>query len=68
MTFLRSILVLAAVCFCIAFAYFFGYGLATHDFMPMAYGAVILAVGAALLWLLGRRDREQDPHWQRYWH
>jgi hypothetical protein len=35
---------------------------------PWHTARVILAVGAALLWLLGRRDREQDPDWQRYWH
>jgi hypothetical protein len=67
MTFLRSIAVLAAVCFCIAFAYFFGYSLATHSIMPMVYGAGILAVGAAVLWFLGRRDRDRDPDWHRHW-
>jgi hypothetical protein len=58
MTFLRSIAVLAAICACIAFAYFFGYGLAQHDVMPMVYGAGLLLAGAATLALLGRRDRD----------
>jgi hypothetical protein len=68
MTFLRSIAVLAAVCACIGFAYFFGYGLANHDFMPIVYGAILLVAGAGVLWFLGRRDRErggrQDTAWR----
>jgi uncharacterized membrane protein HdeD (DUF308 family) len=57
----RSFVVLAAVCLCIAFAYFFGYGLATHSVMPMLYGAGLLLAGAAIIVLLARRDRERDP-------
>jgi hypothetical protein len=57
MTFLRSIAVLTAVCLCVAFAYFFGYGLANHDVRPMLYGAVLLVVGAAMLVFMARADR-----------
>jgi hypothetical protein len=59
MTFLRSLAVLTAVCFCIAFVFFVGYGLATHDFMPVVYGGGLLMVGAAVLWFMGRRDRRR---------
>jgi ABC-type uncharacterized transport system permease subunit len=59
MTFLRSLAVLTAVCLCIAFAFFFGYGLATHNVMPIVYGAGLLLLGASALWFLGRRDRER---------
>jgi hypothetical protein len=55
MTFLRSILVLTAVCLCIAFAYFFGHALAVHSVRPILYGAVLLLIGAGMLFLLGRR-------------
>lgn len=54
MTFLRSIGLLAAVCLCIAFAYFFGHGLAMHTVRPMIYGAGLLVLGAAILLFLGR--------------
>jgi hypothetical protein len=57
MTFLRSIVVLTAVCLCIAFAYFFGYGLATHSVRPMLYGAALLLAGAAALWFMARRTQ-----------
>jgi ABC-type uncharacterized transport system permease subunit len=64
MTVLRSLLVLTAVCLCVAFAYFFGHALAVHSTRPMIYGAALLLAGAALIVLLGRRDREKhgDPH------
>lgn len=57
MSFLRSIAVLTAVCLCVAFAYFVGYGLATHETRPMIYGAGLLLAGAAVLRLLARRQR-----------
>ncbi|HSJ07371.1 MAG TPA: hypothetical protein VK936_11735 [Longimicrobiales bacterium] len=57
MSFFRSIAVLTAVCLCVAFAYFFGYGLAQHDVRPMLYGAVLLIAGAAMLWFMGRPGR-----------
>jgi MYXO-CTERM domain-containing protein len=59
MSFLRSVAVLTAVCLCVAFAYFVGYGLATHDTRPMMYGAGLLLAGAAALTLLARRQRSQ---------
>lgn len=55
MSFIRSIAILTGVCLCIAFAYFFGYGLATHSARPVIFGAVMLLAGAALLALLARR-------------
>jgi uncharacterized membrane protein len=57
MSFLRSIAVLTAVCLCVAFAYFFGYGLARHDVRPMLYGAALLLAGVAMLWFMGRPGR-----------
>ncbi|HSJ25407.1 MAG TPA: hypothetical protein VK929_12090 [Longimicrobiales bacterium] len=62
MTFIRSVIVLAAVCLCIAFAYFFGHALAMHSTTPMIYGAGLLVAGAAIMWFLNRRDRERHPH------
>jgi hypothetical protein len=64
MTVLRSILVLAAVCLCVAFAYFFGHALAVKSMMPVMYGVGLLLAGAALIVFMGRRDRERkgDPH------
>lgn len=61
MTFARSILVLVALCLCIAFGYFVGYGLATHSFMPMVYGAGLLLAGAALVVFMSRRDQQRHP-------
>jgi hypothetical protein len=61
MSFFRSIVVLLAVCLCVAFGYFVGYGLANHDFMPMVYGAVLLLMGGGLMVLLNRRDRQRHP-------
>jgi hypothetical protein len=59
MTFGRSILLLAAVCLCIAFAYFVGHGLAIHHTRPLIYGAGMLLAGAALIALL-TRDRKRS--------
>jgi hypothetical protein len=56
MTFFRSIVVLASVVLCIAFAYFFGHGLAVHEGRPMIYGFGFLLLGVALIALL-TRDR-----------
>lgn len=57
MTFLRSFAVLAAVCLCVAFAYFVGHALAVHSTTPMLYGGALLFAGAALIAFLARRDR-----------
>lgn len=54
MTFFRSIVLLAAVCLCIAFAYFVGYGLATHHTAPLLYGTGLLVAGAAILAFISR--------------
>jgi hypothetical protein len=58
MNVLRSMMVLAAVCLCIAFAYFFGHGLAIHSVRPMIYGFALLVAGAAIMVVLSRRDRD----------
>jgi ABC-type uncharacterized transport system permease subunit len=64
MTFVRSFMVLAAVCLCVAFAYFFGHALAVHSTRPILYGAGLLLAGAALIVFMARRDRDRhgDPH------
>lgn len=54
MSFLRSIVLLTSVVLLVAFAYFTGYGLATHHTMPIVYGVVLLAAGAALVFLQTR--------------
>lgn len=59
MTFLRSLAVLTAVCLCVGFAYFSGHALAVHSMTPVIIGAVLLAVGAGMLWFMGRRDQER---------
>jgi hypothetical protein len=59
MGFFRSVLMLASVLLCIAFAYFFGHGLALHETRPMIYGSGLLLLGAALIWLQSR-DRARD--------
>ena len=59
MTFFRSIVVLASVALCIAFAYFFGHGLAVHQVRPMIYGFGFLLLGVALIALL-TRDRARS--------
>jgi hypothetical protein len=64
MTFVRSILVLTAVCLCVGFAYFAGHALSVHSMTPVFLGLALLAVGAAFIYFVGRRDRERhgDPH------
>jgi ABC-type uncharacterized transport system permease subunit len=64
MSLVRSFVVLTAVCLCVAFAYFFGYGLATHTTRPMLYGLGLLLAGAAIIVFMGRREREKYP--ERY--
>lgn len=54
MTFFRSIVLLASVGLCIAFAYFFGHGLAVHETRPMIYALGFLLLGVALIALLAR--------------
>jgi hypothetical protein len=54
MTFFRSVVLLVSVALCIAFAYFFGHGLAVHEFRPMIYAAGFLLLGAGLIALLAR--------------
>jgi hypothetical protein len=54
MGFFRSVITLAAVVLCVAFAYFFGHGLAAHHTKPLIFGAVLLALGGALIALLSR--------------
>jgi ABC-type uncharacterized transport system permease subunit len=62
MTFFRSILVLAAVCLCVAFSYFFGHALAVHSTRPIIYGLGLLVLGAVLIVFMNRRDRERHPN------
>jgi hypothetical protein len=47
------------VLLCIAFASFFGHGLALRETRPMIYGSGLLLLGAALIWLQSR-DRARD--------
>ena len=54
MSFMRSIVVMIAVCLCIAFAYFVGHGLALHRTRPMIMGAGLLLAGAAIIAGLSR--------------
>jgi hypothetical protein len=61
MTFFRSLIVLTAVCLCVAFAYFFGHALAVHSMRPVIYGLGLLAAGAAIMVFLNRRDRQKHP-------
>jgi uncharacterized membrane protein (DUF441 family) len=61
MTFMRSIVIMIAVCLCIAFAYFFGHGLALHRTRPMIVGAVLLLAGAAIIAAL---TRERVGRWE----
>jgi uncharacterized membrane protein (DUF441 family) len=58
MTFLRSIAVLTAVCLCVAFAYFFGYGLPAMTSAPAVRRAGLVSWPApAMLWPMGRPGR-----------
>ena len=59
MTFLRSIVLLVGVCLCVAFAFFVGHGLSTHETAPMIYGTGLLLAGAAVLAALSRKR----THW-----
>ena len=59
MTFLRSIVLLVGVCLCVAFAFFVGHGLSTHETEPMLYGTGLLLAGAAVLAALSRKR----THW-----
>jgi uncharacterized membrane protein HdeD (DUF308 family) len=59
MGFLRSIVLLAGVCLCIAFAYAVGHGLATHHTGPMIVGAVLLLMGAGVLAMLSRGSEKR---------
>jgi hypothetical protein len=61
MSFFRSIVVLTAVCLCVAFAYFFGHALAVHSVMPIVYGVGLLVLGAVIMVFLNRRDRDRHP-------
>jgi protein-S-isoprenylcysteine O-methyltransferase Ste14 len=54
MTFLRSIVTLVAVCLCIAFAFAVGHGLSSHNNMAYVIGAVLLAMGAAIIYAISR--------------
>ena len=58
MSFFRSIVLLASVILMVAFAYFVGYGIATHHTMPMIWGVVLLIAGAALVFLQVRVGRK----------
>jgi uncharacterized membrane protein HdeD (DUF308 family) len=60
MTFLRSIVLLASVCLCIAFVYFFGHALAVHSTTPIIIGAALLLAGAAGIAAL---SRGRVRHW-----
>ena len=57
MTFFRSIVLLASVVLCVAFALFTGHGLARHELMPIVWGVVFLAIGAGLIFLQARVGR-----------
>ncbi len=59
MSFFRSIILLAAVCLCISFAYALGHALSTHHTEPIIIGVAALLLGAAILALLARRDRRR---------
>lgn len=59
MSFFRSIVLLIGVCLCVAFAFFVGHGLSTHEVTPMLYGAGLLLAGAAVLAGLSRNR----THW-----
>lgn len=61
MSVVRSVVLLVAVCLCIAFAYFFGHGLALHETRPMYIGAGLLLAGGAIIAALSRgRERSWD--------
>jgi len=58
MSLFRSIVLLASVVLCVAFALFAGHGLAEHELRPVLWGLVLLALGVALIFAqtrLGRR-------------
>jgi hypothetical protein len=55
MSFLRSIVLMTAVCLCVAFAFLVGHALAVHSMVPVLYGLGSLLLGAAVLALLARR-------------
>jgi hypothetical protein len=57
MTFIRSIVLLASVVLCVAFALFTGHGLATHELAPVLWGALLLALGAGLIFAQARLGR-----------
>ena len=59
MSFLRSIVLLAGVCLCVAFAFFLGHGLSTGHTAPILYGAGLLLAGAAVIGALSRNR----THW-----
>ncbi|MBR9990129.1 MAG: hypothetical protein KFH98_10255 [Gemmatimonadetes bacterium] len=59
MGFIRSIILLIGVCLCLAFAFFFGHALSTHETSTFVWGTVLLLAGAAVLAGLSR-DR---VHW-----
>jgi uncharacterized membrane protein YadS len=61
MTFVRSIVIMIAVCLCIAFAYFLGHGLALHQTRPMIMGAGLLLAGAAIIAAL---SRDRSTSWR----
>ncbi|HSJ09523.1 MAG TPA: hypothetical protein VK928_06395 [Longimicrobiales bacterium] len=54
MTFFRSIATTIAVCLCIGFAYAVGHGLSSHNNMAYVVGAVMLLMGAAIIYGLSR--------------
>lgn len=58
MSFTRSIVLLASVVLCVAFALFTGHGLARHETMPIIWGVVLLALGAALVFAQARFGRK----------
>ena len=58
MTYFRSIVLLASVVLCVAFALFTGHGLATHDLTPIVWGVAFLAVGAGMIFLQARLGRK----------
>jgi hypothetical protein len=58
MSFTRSIVLLASVLLCVAFALFTGHGLARHDVTPIIWGVVLLAFAAGLIFAQVRFGRK----------
>jgi hypothetical protein len=57
MSFTRSIVLLASVVLCVAFAIFTGHGLARGEVVPIVWGVVLLVLGAVLVFAQARFGR-----------